>query len=400
MPQGYMSKRNLAILVVCQMISGTGSIVLVSLGGIIGSKLAANPAWSTLPVSLMVISVAITTVPATMLMRRIGRSRGFALASLSAVVAVLVAAQALAAKSFSLFVVATMLLGINLAFTHQYRYAAAESVTPRYTARAISFVLLGAIGGAFVGREIAMRGQDWVAEVPYAGSMYALAVLYLVQALLFLQLRGVETTERSGEPVSDRPLGDIIRQRVFLVAVLGATAGYGLMTLVMTATPISMHINDGHSLEHTTGVIRAHVLGMYAPSLVSGFLIERLGLARMMLVGALTLLGTSVIGLQGQTVMHYWWALVLLGVGWNFLYVGGTTMLTYTYSMEERFRAQAVNEFLVFGISATASLLAGTVMYYFGWLRLMLIPIPILIFVCLALILVRRDSLLQRTQGT
>jgi MFS family permease len=400
MPQGYMSKRNLAILVVCQMISGTGSIVLVSLGGIIGSKLAANPAWSTLPVSLMVISVAITTVPATMLMRRIGRSRGFALASLSAVVAVLVAAQALAAKSFSLFVVATMLLGINLAFTHQYRYAAAESVTPRYTARAISFVLLGAIGGAFVGREIAMRGQDWVAEVPYAGSMYALAVLYLVQALLFLQLRGVETTERSGEPVSDRPLGDIIRQRVFLVAVLGATAGYGLMTLVMTATPISMHINDGHSLEHTTGVIRAHVLGMYAPSLVSGFLIERLGLARMMLVGALTLLGTSVIGLQGQTVMHYWWALVLLGVGWNFLYVGGTTMLTYTYSMEERFRAQAVNEFLVFGISETASLLAGTVMYYFGWLRLMLIPIPILIFVCLALILVRRDSLLQRTQGT
>jgi MFS family permease len=394
-----MSKRNLAILVVCQMISGTGSIVLVSLGGIIGAKLAANPAWSTLPVSLMVISVAITTVPATMLMRRIGRSRGFMLASLSAVVAVLVAAHALATDSFSLFVVATMLLGINLAFTHQYRYAAAESVTPRYTARAISFVLLGAIGGAFVGREIAMRGQDWVADVPYAGSMYALAVLYLVQALLFLQLRGVETAERSGEPVSDRPLGDIIRQRVFLVAVLGATAGYGLMTLVMTATPISMHINDGHSLEHTTGVIRAHVLGMYAPSLVSGFLIERLGVARMMLVGALTLLGTSVIGLQGQTVMHYWWALVLLGVGWNFLYVGGTTMLTYTYSMEERFRAQAVNEFLVFGISATASLLAGTVMYYFGWLRLMLIPIPILIFVCLALILVRRDSLLQRTQG-
>jgi MFS family permease len=205
--------------------------------------------------------------------------------------------------------------------------------------------------------------------------------------------------ERSDEPVSDRPLGDIVRQRVFLVAVLGATAGYGLMTLVMTATPISMHINDGHSLEHTTGVIRAHVLGMYAPSLVSGFLIERLGVARMMLVGALTLLGTSVIGLQGQTVLHYWWALVLLGVGWNFLYVGGTTMLTYTYSMEERFRAQAVNEFLVFGISATASLLAGTVMHYFGWLRLMLIPIPILIFVCLALLVIRRDSLLQRTHG-
>jgi predicted MFS family arabinose efflux permease len=395
-----MSKRNLFILVVCQLISGTGSIVLVSLGGIIGAKLADNPAWSTLPVSLMVISVALTTVPAAMLMRRIGRSRGFALASLSAVVAVLVAAQALAQESFGLFVLATMLFGINLAFTHQYRYAAAESVAPRFTARAISFVLLGAIGGAFVGREIAMRGQDWLAGVPYAGSMYALAVLYVVQALLFLQLSGIESAEDRDEPPSDRPLGDIVRQRTFLVAVLGSTAGYGLMTLVMTATPISMHINDGHSLEQTTGVIRAHVLGMYVPSLVTGFLIERIGVARMMLAGAVTLLGTTLIGLQGQSVLHYWWALVLLGVGWNFLYVGGTTMLTYTYSMEERFRAQAVNEFLVFGTAATASLLAGTVMHYFGWLRLMLIPIPILAFVCLALLVVRRDSLLQRTQNT
>ena len=395
-----MSKRNLGILVVCQLRSGTGSIVLVSLGGIIGSKLADNPAWSTLPVSLMVISVAVTTVPAAMLMRRIGRSRGFALASMSAVAAVLVAAQALARESFTLFVIATMMFGINFAFTHQYRYAAAESVVPKYTARAISFVLLGAIGGAFVGREIAMRGQDWVAGVPYAGSMYALAVLYVVQALLFLQLGGVTMSDEADEPLSDRPLGEIVRQRIYLVAVLGSTAGYGLMTLVMTATPISMHINDGYSLEQTTGVIRAHVLGMYVPSLVSGFLIERLGVARMMLVGAVTLLGTSIIGLQGQSVLHYWWALVLLGVGWNFLYVGGTTMLTYTYSIEERFRAQAVNEFLVFGTAATASLLAGTVMHYFGWLRLILIPIPILAFVCLALLVVRRDSLLQRTQTT
>ena len=395
-----MSRRNLAILVVCQLISGSGSIVLVSLGGIIGARLADNPAWATLPVSLMVIAVALTTVPAAMLMRRIGRSRGFALASLSAIAAVFVAVRALAEESFPLFIVASMMFGINLAFTHQYRYAAAESVVSRYTARAISFVLLGAIGGAFDGGEIALRGQDWVAGVPYAGSMYALAVLYLLQAVLFLQLRGAGVPEASDEKVTDRPLGEIVRQRVFLVAVLGATAGYGLMTLVMTATPISMHVNDGHSLEQTTAVIRAHVLGMYVPSLVSGFLIERLGVARMMLAGAVILLGTSIIGLQGQSVLHYWWALVLLGVGWNFLYVGGTTMLTYTYSMEERFRAQAVNEFLVFGTAATASLLAGTVMHYFGWLRLMLIPIPILILVCVALLMVRRDSLLHRRRYT
>ena len=160
-----------------------------------------------------------------------------------------------------------------------------------------------------------------------------------------------------------------------------------------------MHLNDGHSMEHTAAVIRAHVLGMYVPSLFSGFLIERLGVARLMLAGAFILLGTSIVGLQGQSVLHYWWALVLLGVGWNFLYVGGTTMLTYTYSMSERFRAQAVNEFLVFGTSATTSLLAGTVMHYFGWLRLMLIPIPILVVICLALLWVRRDPLLRKAHG-
>ena len=171
------------------------------------------------------------------------------------------------------------------------------------------------------------------------------------------------------------------------------------MTLVMTATPLSMHLNEGHSLQHTAGVIQAHVLGMYVPSLFSGFLIERVGVSRLMFTGALILLGTSVVGLQGQSVLHYWWALVLLGVGWNFLYVGGTTMLTYTYSMSERFRAQAVNEFLVFGTSATASLLAGTVIHYFGWLRLMLIPIPVLLVICTALVWIRKDPLLRKGRG-
>jgi len=129
---------------------------------------------------------------------------------------------------------------------------------------------------------------------------------------------------------------------------------------------------------------------------VSGFLIEKLGVVRMMFVGAMTLFATSIVGLQGHTVLHYWWALVLLGVGWNFLYVGATTMLTYTYSTTERFRAQGVNEFMVFGTSAIASLLAGTVMYYFGWFKLMLIPLPVLLIVCMALIVVHKDSLLDR----
>lgn len=369
---------------------------MVTLGGIIGATLVTNKAFSTLPLSMMVVAVAATTIPATMLMRRVGRRRGFAMASMCAAAAVLVAILALHQSSFALFVLAAMMFGVNMAFTQQYRYAAAESVAPRYVARAVSFVLVGSIGGAFLGPELATRGQFLIESIPFAGTMIALCALFVLQSVLFLFLGAARHHADYETQASDRTLGQLVRQPLFVVAVLGGTVGYGLMTLVMTATPLSMHINDGFSLEATAAVIRAHVLGMYVPSLVAGFLIEKLGVTRLMFVGALGLLATSVIGLQGHSFMHYWWGLVLLGVGWNFLYVGGTTLLTYTYSMAERFRAQAVNEFLVFGTSATASLLAGTVMHFFGWSTLMLVPIPILLAICVALVVVRKDPLLER----
>lgn len=387
-----MQKGNLAILVLCQLISATGSIVFVTLGGIIGATLSSELAWATLPISIGVLATAATTVPATMLMRRVGRGRGFAIASMSAATAVLTAAWALSASSFTLFLVAAGLFGINMAFTQQYRYAAAESVPSRYVPRAVSFVLLGSIGGALLGPELAKMGKDWIAEIPYAGTMLALAGLYAIQAILFLFIDAPLADESEHDRKPKRALKSIVGQPVFLVAVLSGTAGYGLMALIMTATPLSMHINDGYSVEQTANVIRGHVLGMYVPSLVSGFLIERIGVVRLMFAGAVGLLATSIVGLQGQSVLHYGWALVLLGVGWNFLYVGATTMLTYTYSMEERFSAQAVNEFLVFGTSAAASLLAGTIMHFYGWSTLMWIPIPVLLAVCVALVLVRVDE--------
>lgn len=389
-----MHTANLVILVTCQLISATGSIVMVTLGGIIGTGLAPSAAWSTLPVSMMVVAVAATTIPATVLMQRIGRRRGFAIASVSAAVALCIAVMALIASSFMLFLLAGAMFGINMAFTQQYRYAAAESVTPEYVPRAVSFVLLGSIGGAFVGPWLVIHGQDWLDGIPYAGTLLAVGVLYVLQALLILQLQGVRQHDTGDPDDAGRPLGVIARQPVFIVAVLGGVAGYGLMTLIMTATPISMHVHDGFSLEQTAEVIKLHVLGMYVPSLVSGFLIERFGVQRLMFAGALLLFVTSVIGLQGQSLLHYGWALVMLGVGWNFLYVGGTTMLTYTYTLAERFRAQAVNEFLVFGTSATASLLAGTILHYAGWLPLMLIPMPVLIAICAALLVIRRHPML------
>jgi MFS family permease len=390
-----MQVRNLSILVVCQLISTSGSFVVVMLGGIIGTQLATNKAFATLPLSMMVVAVAATTIPATMLMKRIGRRKGCAIASVSAVVALILAVVALRAASFPVYILSAMIFGINMAFTQQYRYFAAESVESKYVPRAISLVLVGSIGAAFLGKEIATRGEYWISDIQFAGSLLALAAMFVVQALLFFAMVPAKEHEEIKSEVSERSLKEIVFQPVFIVAVLGATAGFGLMTLVMTATPLSMHIDDGYSLEQTSSVIKAHILGMYVPSLFAGFIIEKIGVTKIMFLGVLGLLATSVIGLQGHTVLHYWWALVLLGVGWNFTYVGGTTMLTYTYSMAERFRAQAVNEFLVFGMSATASLLAGTVMYFFGWGTLMLIPIPILFMICIALFLVRKDSMLH-----
>jgi len=391
-----MLNRNLIVLFACQLLAATGAIVMVTLGGIIGADLSDNPALATLPVSVWVLSMAATTIPATMIMRRIGRPLGFSLASLSAAVAVLVALLALQQASFWGYVVAAGLFGINMAFTQQYRFAAIESVPASYAARAVSLVLMGAVGGAMLGPFILRHSLTWSISVPYAGTMLSLAALYLIAAVLFLLLRTPRTEGASDASDAARPLLTMIRQPVFIVAVLGGTVGYGVMTFVMTATPLSMHSVDGFSLQQTANVIRAHVFGMYLPSLVSGYLIDRLGVTRMMAAGAVVLVLALIVAMSGHSMNEYMLALILLGVGWNFLYVGATTLLTYTYSPEERFRAQAVNEFCVFGVTAAGSLLAGTIMYLFGWFMTVAAPVPILALILVSLYLVRRDPLVAR----
>ncbi len=393
-----MKFRNLLILTGCQLISATGAIIMVTLGGIIGSQLATDPTLATLPVSIMVLCVAATTIPATVLMRKIGRKFGFALASISAVLSSLLAGLALYQQSFFVFILAGAVFGINMAFTQQYRYAAAESVDPKYSPRAISFVLLGAIGGAIVGPEIVKFGQYAIPDVQFLGSLLAVSVLYVVQAFLFLALGPMHGEDETLIDEPQRPLREIVSQPVFIVAVLGGMTAYGVMTFIMTATPLSMHVHDGFNLEVTAQVIRSHVLGMYVPSLVSGILIERIGVTRLMAIGAFGLIAACAIGLQGQSYMHYLYALILLGVGWNFLYVGGTTLVTRTYRLSERFRAQAVNEFCVFGMSALASLLAGTIIYFYGWFTLIVVPFPLLVLILVGLYYIRKDPLVGVTR--
>jgi len=331
-----------------------------------------------------------------MLMKRVGRRKGFAIASLVAASAAGLLVVALYLQNFLLFIVAGAAFGVNMAFSQQYRYAASESVEPRYSARAISFVLLGAIAGAWLGPKLVHYGEFAVESVQYAGTLVILVVMFVIQSGLFLTLRPLRGEEVGAVPAPQRSLGEIARQPVFRVAVLAGATGYGTMTFIMTATPLSMHVHDGFSLDELGFVMFSHVAAMYAPSLVSGFLIERFGLVKLMSIGALALIGACLVGLQGHGYMHYWYALVLLGVGWNFLYVGATAMVTRTYDLAERFRAQAANEFSVFGTSALGSLLAGTIIHLFGWYVLVLVPMPLLVLTLAGLFSVRQDPLVAR----
>jgi MFS family permease len=376
--------RNVVLLSIATAIGRAGAPMVLLIGGIIGAELAPSPALATLPITITVVGVALFTIPAAMLMKRFGRKSGFIGSSLVTALAALLAAYALGIGSFLLFCTAMVFMGSNMAFVQQYRFAAAESVEPRHVSKAVSFVLLGGVLAGYLGPEIAKRTRDWLDYGLYTGSFVALAVLYIIVIVLLLFLRDV-VPQDEGATGGERPLKVVIAQPIYLVAVLAGVISYGVMSFMMTATPISMHKIDGYSLDQTALVIQSHVIAMYLPALFTGFIVARLGVLRVMGVGAVILFACVAIAAVDRTFMHYWGALVFLGLGWNFLFVGGTVLLTRSYRSSERFQAQAVNDFLIFGIQAFASLLAGAVMYYASWRVLSLLNLPFLLLLLVAI---------------
>jgi MFS family permease len=384
-----MNYRNISILSVGQAIGLSGTATVVLLGGLISLDLAPSPSLATLPISLMVVGLALSTIPASFLMRRYGRRRGFVGGALAAGFGALLAALGIYQGSFFLFCLATLIIGSTNAFVQQYRFAASESVTPEFTSRAVSFVLLGGILAGFIGPEIASRTQDLIPAGLYLGSFLSISFLYAVAAVTLWFFRDIpqKEVEQSGE---ERPLGEVVKQPIFVVAVMAGAMAYGVMTLIMTATPIQMSSHQGFSLSQTTFVIQSHIIAMYLPSLFSGFLIARMGLLRVMLGGVGLLAGCVALAISGTSLANYWSALVMLGVGWNFLFVGGTVLLTRTYFPAERFKAQAVNDFTVFGTQALASLSSGTLLFLASWNILVLISLPFLALILLTILLVRQ----------
>ena len=373
--------RNVYVLSLAQALSAAGMMTIFLLGGIIGSELAPLPQIATLPVSLTVVGLALTAIPAALIMERIGRRNAFIASALLAAVAALAVAWAVVQASFWLLCAATLVLGANLAFQQQQRFAAAESVPPGKVSQAVSMVMIGTLVAAAIGPQIALALKDLVPGHEYAGSFIGVAALCIAAAITLAGYSPPAAHAQAADTGEARPLSVVIRQPLYLVAVGAAVVSYAVMSFIMTATPISMHVHDHHSDADTAWVIQSHLLAMYGPSLVSGRLIGRIGARAGMTAGALLMLACVAIASSGHDLMHYWWGLVLLGIGWNLLFVAGTALLTTTYRPAERFRAQAVNEFSVFGTQALASLLAGPAIHALGWRTLTFAALaPLLLF--------------------
>ena len=259
----------------------------------------------------------------------------------------------------------------------QFRFAAMESVKPEMIPKAVSSVLIGGIASAFIGPEAALLGRD-LSVAPFSGSFILVAGLFFMAFLVLLSFRD-PVIEQAHISKTRRSIKEIARQHVFWVAISSAAVGYVIMSFIMTATPVSMHVMDGHSLQHTKLVIQSHVVAMYLPSLVTAWISARLGIKRMLLTGLLSYVVCIGIAVVGHQLSNYWISLILLGVGWNFLFIGGTALLPRSYRPEERFKVQAVNEFVVFGSQAIASVSAGWVVFALGWESLLLATLPLIL---------------------
>jgi MFS family permease len=373
-----VARRNALLLALASAFAGSVAPLGFSLGGLTGIYLLGpDKSLATLPVSAFTIGVALAAIPAAMLMRRIGRRGGFQIGAAIGAVGGLITGAAILMGSFALFVAGMAVAGSAGAFTQQYRFAAADSGSPAFRARAISWVLAGGVAAAIIGPQTVIFTRDLTSPIPFAGSYFAISGLAMLALVAVSFLSGPaagppRTTIRSG----GRPLGEIVRQPRFLVAVACAVGSYAAMSLVMTAAPLAM-VACGLGENNAALGIQWHVLAMFGPSFITGSLIARFGKEAVIAVGVALLVACAAVAVAGIELFNFWVALILLGVGWNFGFVGATAMLTETYRPEEQARVQGLNDFIVFGAVALASLSSGGLFTTLGWTWLNLAALPV-----------------------
>jgi predicted MFS family arabinose efflux permease len=357
--------RNVLVLAACQGLYLSASSIQVALSGIVGATLAPDKLLATLPFSLITAMTAATTIPASLLMARLGRRAGFVLGALLGGTGGAISTAAIFAQSFPAFCLGNALMGCFQAVAQYYRFAAADAAEAKAKSRAVSWVMAGGVAAAVLGPEISHRTKDLFAPVAFAGSYLAISVLAGLSILL-LSFLVLPPPPSAAAAQGGRRLAEIARQPAFIAAVANNVLGYAAMVFIMTATPLAA-VACGHSSDDAIGIIRLHLIGMFGPSFFTGSLIARYGVTRILTLGSGLLLLSAAVSLAGVALVNFWVALALLGLGWNFMYVGGTTLLTAAYRPEERAKTQAASEFITFGVVALSSLVSGGVLGRFGW---------------------------------
>lgn len=382
-----LARRNALVLSAAQAFNGSAAPISIALGGLAGMYLLGDDkSWATAPITGYNVGIALGALPAAMLMRRVGRRLGFMGGCVVGMIGALLSAYALYIGSFALFGLGMVFSGSGSAFTQQLRFAAADHGDEAFKPKAISWVLAGGMVAAILGPQTATYFKDMFAPVEFAGAYFASTFLLLAGMMVLMLLKnGAPDAELSSADTGEvRPLAEIVSQPKFIVALSCAIGAFALMSFVMTAAPLAM-VASGISQEDAILGIQWHVLAMFAPSFFTGHLIARFGLKSIIASGFVLLIAGAIVALQGQLLWQFWVSLILLGVGWNFAFIGATTLLTETYSEAEKGKTQGINDFLLFGSVAFASLMAGQTLNNFGWYMLNWIVFPV-VAICLILL--------------
>ena len=378
---------NLTVLILAQSLGAASGPIVISLGGLVGQDLATDPALATLPVSIYNLGLALGTVPAAWIMRQYGRRSGYLLGAMIGVLSGLVAAGAISFGAFIFFCLGTFLAGLYASYVQSYRFAAADGREGADRGRAISWVMVGGLIAAIIGPQLVIATRDAVPGVPFAGSFLSQAALALIAFFVLTRLRGRQpaATAQTSSDDGGRTVLQLLASPKYMLGVAAGVVSYGLMSFVMTAAPLAM-VGCGHSIDHAAWGIQWHVLAMFAPSLVTGKLIARFGKEKVTAAGLIIIGISGAVALTGLDLRHFFISLILLGIGWNFGFIGATAMVAAAHTEAERGRAQGLNDFAVFGTVAALSFFSGALMQASGWHLINLLMFPFIAIVLAPLV--------------
>ncbi|SCB35180.1 MFS transporter [Rhizobium hainanense] len=383
------SKRNTWILTVAQAFGGANAPIVISLGGLVGQHLSPDPGLITLPVSLLNLGLALGTLPAAYVMRRFGRRRGYLFGTMIGMISGLIAAAGIILSSFVVFCLGTCMAGFYSSYVQSYRFAAADNATGAEAQRAIARVMVGGLIAAIIGPQLVIWTRDAVPGTAFAGSFISQAMLAALAFPVLWRLRAPSSQKSKGiTDAAERPLLQILTSPRYLLAIASGVVSYGLMTFVMTASPVAM-VGHGHSIDQAALGIQWHILAMYGPSFITGRLMVRFGKERVAAIGLLLIGCSAAVALFGFDIAHFWGSLLLLGIGWNFGFIGATSMVADCHTPAERSKVQGANDFLVFGTVACASFFSGSLLHSSGWEAINWIVLPAVALVLVPLVWAR-----------